>query len=336
MENESRTYFLPDLCKSSTLGILVIVAEIIAFVVLLLKPWDEITLELFGWLSLFLQWVILACAALLCFVRRWLMKLPDVIAGAISYALIVAVVVIMTALLGWLQEDAIDWKHVLKNGLVAVLIGALLIRYLYVRTELAQRAQAELEARVEALQSRIRPHFLFNSMNTIASLIMIDPEKAEHAVEDLSSLFRATLGERRSEATFAEEIDLCKKYLSMEGLRLGDRLTVEWDISGLSGTTMIPLLTLQPILENAIYHGIQTSSKPGWIRVKANFDETASRVIIVVSNSIPNTTPSSHKGQNMALNNIRARLKAIYGVSATVEGRYLEDCYVSTIIYALG
>jgi two-component system sensor histidine kinase AlgZ len=172
-------------------------------------------------------------------------------------------------------------------------------------------------------------------MNTIASLIMVDPEKAERAVEDLSSLFRATLGELKSQATFLEEVNLCKKYLTMEGLRLGERLTVEWDISGLSGTTPIPLLTLQPILENAIYHGIQTSSKPGWIKVKAKFDDTASRVIIVVSNSIPSSQASTHKGQNMALNNIRARLKAIYGMSAKVDGRYLEDCYVSTIIYAL-
>lgn len=335
MEQENGTYFLPDLCKSSTLGVLVIAAEVIAIVVLLLKPWEEMSIEMLGWLSLFMQWVVLSCAALLCGFRRLLMKLPDAVAGVISYALIVVVVMVMTALLSVLQEDVVDWLHVLRNGLVAVLIGALLIRYLYVRAELTQRAQAELEARVEALQSRIRPHFLFNSMNTIASLIMIDPEKAERAVEDLSSLFRATLGDRRSHASFSEEIDLCKKYLSMESLRLGNRLSVEWDTSGLSSTAPIPLLTLQPILENAIYHGIQPSSQPGWIRIKANFDETASRVIIVVSNSIANTNPSAHKGQNMALNNIRARLKAIYGASAKVEGRYLDDCYVSTIIYAL-
>lgn len=335
MESKNPTYFLPDLCQSASLGALIIVAEAIAFVVLLLKPWDQITLELLGWLSLFLQWVTLSCAAVLCSLRTYLMRLPDGISAVISYVVIVIVVMVMSMLLVWLQEDAIDWKHVFKNGLVAALIGALLIRYLYVRAELAQRAKAELEARVDALQSRIRPHFLFNSMNSIASLIMVDPEKAERAVEDLSSLFRATLGEHKSQVAFSEEVSLCKKYLSMESLRLGDRLQIEWDINGLSKTTPIPLLTLQPILENAIYHGIQTSSQPGWIKVKASYDETGSNVIIVVSNSTPDAAHRKHKGQNMALNNIRARLKAIYGESAKVEGRYTENCYVSTIIYSL-
>lgn len=335
MDSKNPTYFLPDLCKSASLGALVILAEAIAFVVLLLKPWDQISLELLGWLSLFLQWVTLTCAALLCSMRKYLMQLPDAVSAVISYFVIVAVVMIMSMLLVWLQEDAIDWTHVFKNGLVAALISALLIRYLYVRAELTQRAKAELEARVDALQSRIRPHFLFNSMNTIASLIMVDPEKAERAVEDLSSLFRATLGEHKSQVAFSEEVSLCKKYLSMESLRLGDRLDIEWDIDGLSKTTPIPLLTLQPVLENAIYHGIQTSSQPGWIKVKASYDETDSNVIIVVSNSIPDTAHIKHKGQNMALNNIRARLKAIYGESAKVEGRNTEDCYVSTIIYSL-
>ncbi len=333
LESPNRTYFLPDLCKSSSLIVLVITAEIIAFVFLLLKPWSEITLELFGWLSLFLQWVTLICAAALCSLRSTLMRMPDSLAAVISYCLIVIIVVFMTAMLDWLQMDQVSWPRMVKHGLVAVLIGALLIRYLYVSAELSRRSQAELEARIEALQSRIRPHFLFNSMNTIASLIMIDPVKAEQAVEDLSALFRATLGKHKARTSLSEELALCKKYLSMESLRLGDRLTVEWDTDSLLGSTPIPLLTLQPVLENAIYHGIQPSSSPGWIKVEARL-ALDGRACIKVKNSIPVHQSVNHTGQKMALENIRARLKAIYGESASVDGVFKEDCYVSTIIYS--
>lgn len=332
MDKISQPYFLPDLCKTHSLGVLVIVAEIIAMVVLLLKPWEDISLESFGWLSLFIQWVVLLTAGILCGLRSQLMKLPDLISAGICYFLIITIVVSMTGALGFLQEDHIDWRRMLKNGLVAALIGALLIRYLYVRAELTLRSQAELEARIDALQSRIRPHFLFNSMNTIASLIMIDPAKAEQAVEDLSSLFRATLGEHTSQVLMSEEISLCNKYLAMESLRLGDRLKVQWNINRQVKAVRIPLLTLQPILENAIYHGIQPSAKAGWINVEAGFSND--QVTITVSNSVPDHNTINHQGQKMALENIRARLKAIYGESATVEGHYTEDCYVSTIIYA--
>ncbi|GAA3943536.1 sensor histidine kinase [Litoribacillus peritrichatus] len=328
-----RTYFLPNLCSSASLMVLVITAEVLAFVLVLLKPWDEISLELFGWLSLFLQWVTLLSAAILCGIRARLMTLPDPVAALISYCIIIFNVVAMTALIDVLQMDQISLPKLVKNGLVAGLVGGLLVRYLYVRAELNRRSEAELEARIEALQSRIRPHFLFNSMNTIASLIMIDPVKAEQAVEDLSALFRATLGEHRERGLFSEEVALCKKYLSMESLRLGDRLDVAWDIERLSGDTPIPLLTLQPILENAIYHGIQPSSAKGVIRVEA-YQEADQRVCIRVSNTVPVNQSVNHRGQKMALDNIRARLKAIYGESATVNGEIQNDCYVSTIIYA--
>jgi two-component system sensor histidine kinase AlgZ len=332
MNPNNQTYFLPNLCKASTLGVLVIAAEIIAFVLLLLKPWDEISIELFGWISLLLQWVVLMSAALLCAVRPLLMKIPNIAAASVSFSIVIMVVVLMTAALGWLQDGLVDWQRMFKNGAVAALIGGLLLRYLYVHAELLQRSQAELEARIDALQSRIRPHFLFNSMNTIASLIMVDPEKAEQAVEDLSALFRATLGEHKERVTFSEEVALCKKYLAMESLRLGDRLSVEWLLDKVPDHCPIPLLTLQPILENAIYHGIQPSASKGWIKVQA--EAFHGRVRITVSNSVPKAGISNHQGHKMALDNIRARLKAIYGESASLEGCFEEDCYVSTIIYS--
>src|SRR5690606_15741716 len=127
----------------------------------------------------------------------------------------------------------------------------------YLTQQLRLRQKAELEARIQALQSRIRPHFLFNSMNSIASLIGIDPQAAEAAVEDLSGLFRASLGQSSAEVSLDDEFELCRRYLRMEQLRLGERLRVRWDVDAVPTTLPIPALSLQPLLENAIYHGIQ-------------------------------------------------------------------------------
>jgi two-component system sensor histidine kinase AlgZ len=341
MQNErDNNYFLPDLCKSTSLIILIIATEIIAIVFLLLKPWHEITLEAFGWISLYLQWITLFSSALLCSVRKHLMNLPNTLAAMLAFILIVTVIISLSVFLEWLQTGEISWQKPLRNGLIGTMLAALLIRYLYVSSELSRQSKAELTARLEALQARIRPHFLFNSMNTIASLIAIDPDKAEKAVEDLSALFRATLGNHNTAVSIDEEIKLCKRYIAMEQLRLGNRLTVSWQLDDLPTTATIPLLTLQPIIENAIYHGIQPSSKPGWIEIsisaKTPYESTetnGSELTLKVANSLPLNKTSSHSGQKMALGNIQARLKAIYGEETNMKAEVIDNSYVTEITY---
>ena len=141
------------------------------------------------------------------------------------------------------------------------------LRYNYIQRSLHTREESELHARIQALQSRIRPHFLFNSMNIIASLIPVDPDVAETVVEDLSELFRASLQEEGSEVSIEEELALCRRYTRIEYLRLGERLNIEWQIEDAVESVKIPLLTLQPLLENAIYHGIQPMPEGGTITV---------------------------------------------------------------------
>jgi len=201
---------------------------------------------------------------------------------------------------------------------ISGIITGLVFRYFYVQQRLRLQEQAELQSRIQALQSRIRPHFLFNSMNIIASLIATEPDTAEEVVEDLSELFRASLNEAGNQVPLQEELDLCERYLRIEALRLGERLRLAWDIDTLTPGIRIPLLTLQPLLENAIYHGIQPLPDGGTIEIQLRLEQDF--VVVRIVNPIP---PPSHtqesQGNRMALQNIRSRLAVLYGNKATLD-----------------
>ena len=182
------------------------------------------------------------------------------------------------------------------------------------------RSSVELEAqaRIRALQARIRPHFLFNSMNTIASLTRSDPARAEEAVEDLADLFRANLSEARSWISLKEELEIARIYQRIESLRLGDRLNVEWKIHDIPLRALVPSLLVQPLLENAVYHGIEPLSEGGSITVSGSFD--GQLIELSVTNPLPDkTTPLLHTGHGIALDNIRQRLQLAWPGQATVE-----------------
>jgi len=197
---------------------------------------------------------------------------------------------------------------------------------------LRRQEKAELTSRIQALQSRIRPHFLFNSMNIIASLISIDPDLAEEVVVDLSALFRASLDEATSEPVrLDDELDLCRKYLHIEGLRLDDRLDVEWQIETDTQGLRIPLLTLQPLLENAIYHGIQPLTEGGTITVNLKSDDD--QVEITITNPVTNKENRHEGGNRMALENIRNRMNAVYGPSASLTTEKSQNSYITRLIY---
>ena len=144
-----------------------------------------------------------------------------------------------------------------RNAGIAVIVTALVLRYFFVTHQWQKHVRAEALSRIQALQARIRPHFLFNSMNTIAALTRSDPKRAEEAVEDLADLFRATLRDSHSPLRLKEELELTRIYQRIEALRLGDRLAVRWDVGALPMRAFVPGLTVQPLLENAIYHGIE-------------------------------------------------------------------------------
>jgi two-component system sensor histidine kinase AlgZ len=323
--------FLPNLCGTQALFLLVLVAELLA---LLLTIADH-GLDRFNWDSLALvsvqiQWIVIFSAFSLCRLRRWLGSLSQIHAGAISYGLVLAITLMLCLLGQWLlyavsglifldgYRFQLDGWQLLDSLAIAAIVGGVMLRYLYLQQQLHNQRDAEMQARIQALQSRIRPHFLFNSMNSIASLIGSAPDTAERVVEDLSELFRASLAEP-SVIPLERELALCKHYLDIEQLRLSSRLVVDWQIENYDSHLKIPSLMLQPLVENAIFHGIEPLPKGLTITIKVSQNDTL--LLIVITNPYPlrkKSAPSEPNGRHnrMALDNIRRRLTAHSGSSA--------------------
>jgi two-component system sensor histidine kinase AlgZ len=321
--SQEERQFLPNLCNAQAVLVVVVVAELMAIVLALMSTYYRpFSLSDLALSSFFMQWVGLSAASLLCGLRRHLNRLPMALA-ALAVVLLVALDTFVLSLVAqivrnWLTGASL-LSHlfnsdVLSSVLIAAILTGMTMRYFYVQEELMRRRESELKARIQALQSRIRPHFLFNSMNIIASLISIDPDAAEQVVDDLSQLFRASLRESSAQVTLAQELALCRHYVHIEQLRLGERLAVDWQVDETLLEQPLPLLTLQPLLENAIYHGIQPRPDGGCVRVEAVITDAVCRIRI--SNPLAPGVPARTDGNRIAINNIRARLHAIYGTSA--------------------
>lgn len=330
---EPATPFLPDLCSSQSVFLLVLVAELLA---LLLTISASSGLQHFNWdklalISVQVQWIVVFSAIALCRLRFWLGRQDHVRAGCVSYALVLVVTLVLCIAGQWIiygasglafmgdQEFSFDGWLLLNNMAIAAILSGILLRYLYLQQQLRNQQQAEMQARIQALQSRIRPHFLFNSMNSIASLIATDPDTAERVVEDLSELFRASLAEPTL-IPLGRELELCKHYLDIEQLRLGRRLQLDWQISSCNPAIKIPSLMMQPLVENAIFHGIEPLPKGGTITVKVSQNDK--QLSIVISNPYLLAKKNQRNGEQaqrhnrMALDNIRRRLTAHFGTAA--------------------
>ncbi len=334
------TFFLPDLCARQSVFFLVLVAELLSIVFVLIKhgllPFDW---QALGLVSLFVQWVALSSAALLCQLRGLLRRLPQERAVLISYLVIpLNTWVVSLFSQAFLSGGQFTWtklllaESVLRNVAVAAIIGGLVIRYFYLQAMLIARRQSELLHRIQALQSRIRPHFLFNSMNIIASLIETDPRQAETVVEDLSALFRASLNHVGSQVPLTQEISLCERYLNIEKLRLGNRLEVHWEIRAVPPEVKIPLLTLQPLLENAILHGIQPLQKGGIVEIIAAYSHGIFELKIT-NPFVADAASGVERGNRMALDNTRNRLAALYGARAKLTGYAEGNRYITRLSY---
>lgn len=202
-------------------------------------------------------------------------------------------------------------RFVLRNAALCALVGTALLRYFYLLEQWRSRVRAEARTKFEALQARIRPHFLFNSMNTIASLIPTRPDDAEHAVMDLSDLFRAALGRSGAQDTLGDEIDLVRRYLAIEQLRLGERLRVEIDADALPADLALPTLLLQPLVENAVYHGIEPLAQGGTVALVGRRD--GDFVEILIRNPCPPPGARAAPRHGMALANTRGRIEYHFG-----------------------
>ncbi len=212
-------------------------------------------------------------------------------------------------------------------GVLVLLATAMLLAYFDLRGRALSPALAE--ARLQALQARIRPHFLYNSINAVLSLIRQDPRRAETALEDMADLFRVVMGDNRELSPISREIELCRQYLDLEQLRLGDRLKVTWRIDKMPPDALVPPLLLQPLLENAVYHGIEPRVAPGEISIDIY---TLRNQLHAVLRNPYSREGDHHAGNKMALGNIRERLQLHFDAEATLDTRIGEDMYQVHIV----
>jgi two-component system sensor histidine kinase AlgZ len=206
-------------------------------------------------------------------------------------------------------------------GLCALLASALLI---YLRLLTKAHSPALAEARLQALQARIRPHFLFNSLNAVLALIRKDPQRAERSLEDLADVFRTLMSDARTFVRLADEISLLERYAAIEQLRLGERLRITWDLDGAPADALLPPLVLQPLLENAVYHGVEPGT--GTSDVLVRIVKRGDRVLAQIENPYLEAEVQ-RSGNRMALENIRERLQLFFDAEARIaikaaDGRY--------------
>jgi two-component system sensor histidine kinase AlgZ len=340
-------FFLPDFCNVRMVFAVVVISELLA-IVLTLAPldssgnrWDELSL-----ISLFVQWVGLSSAGVLCVARRWLAGMKESWAATISYLLLLLTTLVITVLAIWISKYLYspewgigpthdpDWQLslLLRNLGISAIVSAIVLRYFYIQHQWKQNVRAEAHARLQALQSRIRPHFLFNSLNTIASLTQIDPDQAEAAVENLADLFRNNLADASHRITLQQELDLTRRYLDIEKLRLGNRLKLRWCVDELPQDASLPRLILQPLLENAIYHGIEPIGSGGTIGIDGHVYDN--QIYISISNPLPDANnPAQRRGNQIAQDNVRQRLAAIYGEEGKLTVQEGESDYIITLVF---
>jgi two-component system sensor histidine kinase AlgZ len=352
---------LPDFCSLEAVFPVVVIGELLAFVMVLrpgvglVEPWRDLALA-----SLFIQWVGLTSIATLCVTAPSLRKLSAPAAAGLAWLIVVFVVLALSEVTywastaGWLGSsmdetgvisDTVFWltqapwigldlsaaRHadfLIRTTTIGAIVGAVALRYVHVQYQHRREAVAQAEARVAALQARIRPHFLFNSMNTIVSFVRTQPEIAEQVVEDLSDLFRASLDGDDSRADLRSELEIARGYLRIEALRLGERLRITWDVDSLPADALVPRLTLQPLVENAVYHGIERLDEGGEVRVTGRYD--GRELTLEVSNPVP-VGVAQRPGHQVAQRSVFERLSHQHPGRAAVDVDAQDGHYTVTL-----
>jgi two-component system sensor histidine kinase AlgZ len=209
-----------------------------------------------------------------------------------------------------------------RAALFAAVLAAALLGYF--RLFVKAYSPALAEARLQALQSRIRPHFLFNSLNAVLALIRRDPKRAERTLEDLADLFRSLMGDARDFVRLSDEITLLERYAEIEQLRLGERLRITWELDAAPSDALLPPLILQPLLENAVYHGVEPATEVGDVLVR--IERRGDRVLARIENAMIEAE-TERPGNRMAMDNIRERLALFFDAEARMDVRVQHGRY---------
>ena len=276
-----------------------------------------------------LLWLLVVCA-----LKAQLARAPLGVQWTVVVALGALAAFAASRLIALLLPDApggAGFAAVLGAG--PALAGAAMAAAIFLWLRLMAKATlpAETTARLAELQSRIRPHFLFNTLNTALTLVRLDPGKAEGVLEDLAELFRVAITESTESVSLGEEVDLARRYLDIEQIRFGSRLHVAWELDAQAASARVPPLLLQPLVENAVRHGVEPSPEGGVIRVRTKVK--LGRAVLSIANSVPKEP--SRPGHGMALKNVRERLRLMHDVAAQFEMRQDQDVFRVQIVVPL-
>ena len=318
---------LPDFRSLGVAVRILLLGNIAGFAAALVQSRDFVQIaQRFAEFAAILEPVLLFSLLSLYAMKIWLARLPYAWGIAAVMLLVAAWTVLVLEILVGPGEELTPYR-VAQAWILCSMLTAFLIAYFFWRKRAFSPALAD--ARLQALQARIRPHFLFNSLNAVLSLIRSDPKRAEEALEDLAELFRALMQDNRRLTTLADEMALCRQYLNLEQLRLGERLQVDWDVATMPEDALVPQLLLQPLIENAIYHGIEPGAGPGTVLIRISRDKD--RVRLLLSN--PYHPEHQHRaGNRMALANIRERLALHFDVEASLATEVVGDKFEIRIV----
>jgi two-component system, LytTR family, sensor histidine kinase AlgZ len=313
---------MPDLRNLGTILRILLAVNAAVFVAAMLTEtrWEAIS-ELWLQMSALAEPQLLFQLLLLYAIAPVLLRLQYRVAATVVMTVTLVVTLAWNTVLATMFSE-VTTTVLLRRVTFSLLLAAALLYYFALRTKALSPAISE--ARLQALQARIRPHFLFNSITAVLSLMRSEPRRAESALEDMADLFRVLMRDNRQLAPLIDEVRLCKQYLDLEKLRLGDRLSIEWHVDNMPRDAQVPPLVLQPLLENAVYHGIEPSSAAGVIAI--NIFLRRGEVHAIVRN--PFHSGKRHQGGNkMALANIRERLALHFDAEGSLESKVTKEMY---------
>ena len=316
---------LPDFCNLGIMLRLLLIVNLLCVAAAVVRTDARDLWEQFLYISAIAQPAIIFSLLVMCASRRPLSKL--------RYWQGIAALVFLEAIIGalfwWVLHTITPFTEAISvwqyTFFIAFATGFSLFYF-----DLRSRAlsPALTEARLQALQARIRPHFLFNSINAVLSLIRAEPKRAERMLEDMSELFRVLMADNRKLTPLADEITLCKRYLEIEEIRLGERLVVVWKIGAVPVDALVPPLILQPLVENAVYHGIEPRQVPGTLTIEVL--PKGKQFSIRLTN--PFHAGSTHvSGNRMAIANIKERLQLHFDAEVSLKAEVQDETYVVTI-----
>ena len=319
---------LPNLCRNSAILLIVLLSQLCVIVAWLFLPSFNDGITTLGIALLYSLLVALLGSSALCLSRAWIarQRLFVGVAGALMLMVLslITIELLFQSIILPTEFAGFNFEQLARRSLAALIAAAVLLRLISLVELFNQYSRAEAESRVLALQSRIQPHFLFNSLNTISELASTSADKAEAAINSLATLFRASLENDQSFHSLDQEIKLCQRYLELERFRIQDKLVVEWHVLVDDCTRWrIPKLMLQPLVENALVHGMQES---GQVFVKLDIRESRNHVSVMIENKMGECAPSVD-GHGMAVKNIRQRLETLYDDKFTFRSKLSDHVY---------